>query len=43
MVNGQTGNVIGEKPLSAWRIVLTAAGGILLLLLVWLLFHLLLR
>ena len=37
MVNGQTGNVIGEKPLSTMRIALTIAGGVLLLLILWLL------
>lgn len=39
MVNGQTGHVISEKPLSPLRIGLAVAGGLLLLLLAWLLIY----
>jgi len=43
MINGQTGNVIGEKPYSSVRIGLAVAGGVLVLFLLWLLFYMMQR
>lgn len=40
MVNGQTGHVIGEKPVSTTRIALAVAAGAILVFLVWLAMHL---
>jgi hypothetical protein len=39
MVNGQTGQVIGDKPLSSWRIGLAIGGAILSILILWLVFY----
>ncbi len=39
MINGQTGQVIGEKPVSPIRIGLAIAGGLIVALLVYLFFH----
>lgn len=39
MINGQTGQVIGEKPLSPIRIGLAIAGGLIAALLLYLFFH----
>ncbi len=38
MLNGQTGKLAGDKPVSVWRIALLAGAGLLTLLVVVLLF-----